>query len=512
MLLIDTPKEVRLEDIYGKSASLSAGAYRKVTIAAKQRRPLRTFLDGTDPYHKGEEPGSIAYLTQSPKYMIRTKAMQTHSALISEEGDSVVPINPRAFTDMKMREYDVLLSKDSNVGEVAMVDGPHRSVCMFSGGVVRLNIAEDKWYVFAFLKHPIFKSQLIAMTPKGATIAHSKTLWLDCEIPLPVGPRQAKVVAYVGALMQAVVEKEQLIRQRSGAIHTAIDDELRANQGSEQFTFSYPTEAQVRALGRLDADIYDVEYKRKIWLVRNYKYTTKTPEDEGFTITPGPSLEIKLLGTRIDSDTPKPGFYALILPMNLSEYGTINRLVYLGTKRSMPLLRQGDILFGEAGFEKGRSIVLLEGIDNCTTNAHGLYARRGDGDIARSVFFRCVFNWYRRMRLIDLMAVGGSGGHFSPEYFNYLLIPQFPDETRQTIVTLYHCATSAPARALTAENLIEWHREWNAALGIWELDRERQALLDALLRVQAHIIAGDQVDVEVEANLVEERCRAAIAG
>ena len=44
------------------------------------------------------------------------------------------------------------------------------------------------------------------------------------------------------------------------------------------------------------------------------------------------------------------------------------------------------MIFGEAGFQKGRSIVLLDGIENCTTNAHGLYARRKDGDIKKSIF------------------------------------------------------------------------------------------------------------------------------
>jgi len=39
-----------------------------------------------------------------------------------------------------------------------------------------------------------------------------------------------------------------------------------------------------------------------------------------------------------------------------------------------------------------------------------------------------VFFWYRSVRLIDLRAVGGNGGHFSPEYFDSLLIPRFPDD------------------------------------------------------------------------------------
>jgi hypothetical protein len=52
-----------------------------------------------------------------------------------------------------------------------------------------------------------------------------------------------------------------------------------------------------------------------------------------------------------------------------------------------------------AGFREGRRIVLIYDLDNATTNAHGLYA------------LQVHIRWYRDMRLIDLMAVGGSGGH-----------------------------------------------------------------------------------------------------
>ena len=161
----------------------------------------------------------------------------------------------------------------------------------------------------------------------------------------------------------------------------------------------------------------------------------------------------------------------------------------------MPLLQQGDVLFGEAGFQKGRSVVLLDEIQRCTTNAHGLYARRTDGDVAESIFFRCVFDWYRAMRLIDLMAVGGSGGHFSPEYFDYVRIPKFPATVKAGIVKLYHNNAAPPTSTPTVANFVAWHDQWNQELGIWELDREVKALQKTLLEVQEQIIDGKTVTV-----------------
>ena len=77
----------------------------------------------------------------------------------------------------------------------------------------------------------------------------------------------------------------------------------------------------------------------------------------------------------------------LLIPANISEYGTMNVVSWLGTGKKLPLLQRGDILFGEAGFHKGRSIVLIDNFDRVTTNAHGLYARRSDGNLDESIFF-----------------------------------------------------------------------------------------------------------------------------
>jgi type I restriction enzyme S subunit len=246
---------------------------------------------------------------------------------------------------------------------------------------------------------------------------------------------------------------------------------------------------------RFDAAIYSHEYKSKMWLMTNYARGCRTPTAAGFTVKPGPSLEIKILRTRLDSETPKPGFYTLLIPANISEYGTMSKIVWMGTAKQLPLLSQGDVLFGEAGFGKGRTIVLIDAMDRATTNAHGLYARRADGDLAESIFFRCIFHWYRSVRLIDLMAVGGSGGHFSPEYFDSLLIPRFPDALKAQIVSLYHSPAATPLKPPSLGKFVEYHRTRNAALGTWQLDAEMKALQAELAGVQELIIQGKSVKV-----------------
>lgn len=489
MTYLRIPQEISIGELRSKG-SLSPAMYHRVDIQTRRTRLVRELIHG---YDKGSDPGSRHYLRRSSHYFIRTKALQTHSWLLYPKGGSITPVNPRVFVEMALRDGDILLSKDSNIGECAMVDGDGWGKHMLSGGVVRLRPKIDRHYLFAFMKHPLFKTELVSMVPRGSTIAHANELWLDCRIPFPTQSNADDVIAYVAALAEAIVDKEKAIRAKDAEMLSRIEWQLANNQGNSVFQYVYPTSHEIRELTRIDASIHGLEYKSKIYIINNYVDGSKTPTEGGFIITPGPSLEIRILKTRLDSDVERPGFYELLIPANMTEYGTMERRAWIGTSTKLPLLNNGDILFGEAGFNKGRSIVVLDSPERTTTNAHGLYARRTDGNIEKSIFFRCIFHWYRSQRLIDLMAVGGSGGHFSPDYFDFIRIPNFPDPVQQDIARLYHNPVPPPATPPTVANFVACHRARNVALGIWELDLEIKALKAKLAAAQEDIIEGRTV-------------------
>src|SRR5579864_4671148 len=344
---VQVPNQITFAEMRSRDYSWSCGLYRRVIIPNPNVKTIRALLDQKRPFDKGVEPGSIWYLAESSHHLIRTKALQDHSCLVYPKGDAIAPINPRVFEDPHLMDADILLSKDSNIGECGMVDDQTLARHMFSGGVLRLRPVIDRYYLFAFLKHPLFKQQLHAMVPRGAIIRHAKSLWMDCLVPFPAKGEADPVYRYVSLLMQAIVEKEKDIRRRSDAILDTIQGELVSNQKPGLFTFQFPTLTDLRSSKRMDACIYDREYRSKIWLIENYKRGYVSPNKDGFEVTPGPSLEIKIIRTRIDSDVPRPGFYTLIVPMHISLYGTMNSIVYLGTGKNLPLLRKGDIVFGE---------------------------------------------------------------------------------------------------------------------------------------------------------------------
>ena len=105
-----------------------------------------------------------------------------------------------------------------------------------SGGIVRLRPSINRFYLFAFLKHPLFREELYSMVPRGATIAHAKTLWLNCRIPFPDKPQSTQVEEYVSALMQAIFDKEQTLHERDDSILRLVNKELTTGQGSGVLT------------------------------------------------------------------------------------------------------------------------------------------------------------------------------------------------------------------------------------------------------------------------------------
>lgn len=489
------PSQISLSQIETKDYSWSPSMYRQTIIANKNVVLLRDLLDKENPFDKGNEPGSMWYLHNSSNYLIRTKALQEYSCLLYPKGNSIVPINPRVFVDFKLAAEDILLSKDSNVGEVAIVDGDNWSNYMFSGGIVRLHPSFDRYYIYSFLKHPLFKVQLISMTSRGSTITHAKSLWLDCLIPFPNQPDSDKVVSYVSALMRAIVAKEIAIKKRHEAILLEINKELLTKQTGNSFSYAFPTNRDIGLTSRLDTGLYNEDFKKYKHLVDSYEKGSTCLSKMGIESRRGPNLAVSVIGKSLYSDEPKQNWYQLIRPTNISEYGTLTNKEWLGNKKELLTVNPKDLILGCEGFEKGRSIVIVEGIEKCTTNFHGTVLFSQNAELWEIIFVRCFLAYLREHGIIDWVGVGGSGGHMSPEYFDYLPFPNFPDAKKKEIAKLYYNESPPPSDKLTNDNFVEWHNQWNSTLGIYQLDRELEKLHTILLKVQKAIIEGTTVEV-----------------
>lgn len=497
MQYLRIPKEVSISEIKSNGSSFSAGMYHSISIPNRKVKTVCDLLHHTKPFEKGTEPGSVWYLHHSTHFLIRTKALQSHSCLIYPKGDSIIPINPRIFEDPQLKDGDILISKDSNVGECVIVHGNEFKKHMFSGGIVRLNPKIDRFYLFAFLKHPIFKAQLLAKVPRGATIAHAKSLWLDCLIPFPDQKDEDKVLNYISVLTQAIIEKEIAIRKRHESIFFLIDTELKKSRSGTIFKYEYPSIEEIRLTSRLDTGLYCLGFRSFKYNIEKYIHGITCLSKMGIQSRRGPNLAVSVIGKSLYSEEEKKGWYQLIRPINISEYGTLVQREWLGSPQKLPMVKKNDIILGCEGFEKGRTFVLIDPIEQCTTNFHGTVLYWPGAELWQIIFVRCFLAYLREYGIVDWVGVGGSGGHMSPEYFDYLPFPKFPDDVQQQIATLYHHSSQHPQEKLTQFNFIDWHRRWNDSLGVWELNREMKSLQAQLWKVQSDIIDGKTIRIDL---------------
>ena len=480
---VELPNAVRIEDILKSNASLSPQRYQRLRLQAKRRKFVRDFLDG-EPI-RGKEVGSSAYIYRSPKTFARTKALQWDTYIPQFTGDAVVPILPSSFKSTPLLRGDLLLSKDSNVGAAALLDQDYPDH-MLSGGLVKLPVKENKSFLFAFLKHDLFYSQLHSMVPKGATIRHAGSLYLNCEVPLPSPSDEGDVFLLVDILVQMVVRRERQIRQNEERIHSLIEAELTRNQRPARFRYSNPSIREISEAGRLDAGFYGVGYKLKQFMIANYKNGSGTLGDWGFQLGRGQNLQVSAIGKSIYSDVPRADYYTLIRPTNLSDHGTVTRYEYLGNPRSLSCIADGDIIFSAEG-SIGKCVMFPGSPERLVTNIHGMVLRKENGDEYESAFVCCFLRYLRRIGLLDHLSVGGQGGSLA-ENWSEIRIPCFPAEVRKSIAEIYYQPRREPVGA--TPSIDEWLSQESSRVAgtdtlrlqtqVWELKARISDTMDSI--------------------------------
>jgi len=344
-------------------------------------------------------------------------------------------------------------------------------------------------YLLAFLRTDFFVEQVWSMLNRGVYPRMDKGALNKICIPIPSDTR---VIRYVESLMQAILEKEQLIRQRDVDIKCLTDEELEIGQNTiSPFTYAHPTIEQLKTTTRLDTGLYREAYKEKLHRISNYDHRAVTFDELGFRLSRGQNLQVSCIGKSIYSDTPKPNFYRLALPTDFSEYGTISKYKWLGNSRKLRTLQEGDIVFGAEG--TFRVVVFSGAPERTITNIHGIVLRSDKAGMVKRVFAGTWLRYISQWGLIDDIAVGGHGGSMAQSYWHNILVPKFPEEKQEEIAKLYHNPAPKPTTIPTLDGFVEWHRWWNKELGIWELDSGMKALQSTLEAVQEQIINDEKV-------------------
>ena len=488
---VKIPTSISFTHIVEKDYTLSSSQYMDLVMPNENFLFIRDFL--SRPLQRkdlGVEIGSLNYIGKSTHYFLRTRALQSHTFLPEISSETALPIMPSSFVRMNLKKGDLIISKDSNIGEIVILDKDYPNF-MLSGALYKLPVTEKKYYLLAFIKHNIFREQLDFMVPKGATIRHAKTLFLDCKIPMP-NHNTENTIKFIELLTEAIINKENLIKQRHINILDSVKDELLENQESNKFKYDFPKIEDLNFHNRLDATFHSIKHKRLMFPTINYKNGFAPLTEQGLQLKPGPSLEIKILEIRVDSEKYINGFYRLITPKQILNYGVTDNEQFIGTPKQIPTIQYGDILFGESG--TGRTMVYLDRNTNTINNAHAhiLRPKEEECTLEKAITIRCIMQYYKEIGIIDCLTVGGNGGHLSPSYFDRVYIPNFPEEKQKEIALLYHNPNSVyQADTFTLDNFLLQDSAFNDKAGLYELDKTAKQL-KAILNNSIDNIANDK--------------------
>lgn len=489
---IDIPTFTTLHDIESRNYTLSATQYKTFCIKNANVHTIAEFLDRElSRSDLGYEVGSENYVDTSPFTFIKTKALQSESFLLAEGEDAFESISPKSFVNMDLKSGDVLISKDSNVGEIIILDKDYPNA-MLCGGIYRLPLTADKYYLMAFMKSDLFRQQIDFLVPRGSTIRHGKTKFLECLIPLP-NYNPESTIKYIELLIRAIINKEIAIRDRYQKALKLIREELRTNQKDNRFVFAQPTINEIICTGRLDSSLYSKEFKEEIHLITNYKYGVSNIYELDFDISRGQNLQVSNIGRSIESREYYPGFYQVVKPTVISTYGTISQKEYLGNSNKLKTLKCGDIIFGAEG--TFRSFVCLDEKENIITNIHGITINQNNQNIQKSIFVKLMLDYFREHNICKSCSTGGNGGSLAIKYWDILKFPNFPDHKEKELTKLYNNPVPYNSSNCTLDDFLEYDDAFNTGAGIYELDKSMKYLQEKLEKAIDDIAKDNIVNI-----------------
>lgn len=91
------------KDIIGSKYNLAPSQLMTLGVPNKNKSFVRDLLSRKLEFSdNGNEVGSVNYISKSPKYFIRAKALQKESFLPFLTEETAIPIRPQVFTDFDL--------------------------------------------------------------------------------------------------------------------------------------------------------------------------------------------------------------------------------------------------------------------------------------------------------------------------------------------------------------------------------------------------------------------------
>jgi len=466
--------------------SLSPSTYEEITITNSNCKLLRDLISSN--IKKGKEVGSDSYIYRSNKFFLRTKALQQDTFLLDITKESVVPIVPQSFIDQKLRKGLVLISKDSNIGEVAYLEKNYPDY-MMSAGLRALEIPENLFYVLAVMKNNVFKSQLNAMVPPSTIIRHAKKMFLDCKIPFP-NIKAPETITYVEELTKAIIRRESEIRVKYEQIGEIFEQELFGNCSHKDFSHYIPKFSDLERNLRLDTGIYEREYLSLINCIETYMGGHfKIPLD---FIKAGNTPKERILGR---------GLKKWITPTIFGELGYFTADERILCKENN-ITRDCVIIKNRTLKEKlgrfvGTAVFYDFGKMGIGHHNQGCY-RIEDYDSNKLRFIALVLNTQVYRKICGYVSHGSKMRELKISHFASMPFPEISEEIRKTLIGLYDRDIELPNRRSVVLGEMEQFDLQNIAnFGMLQLASQMQFFQHKLNEVILKIVDDKKIDFDL---------------
>jgi len=427
MKFADVPRTITYNDVVNhKTNSLSPTDYLNIQVKSK----FEYLEDLIDIPIYGKEVGGSNYMESSKFKFIRTKCLQDTSILLNL--NEAIGINPKSFRNFDLKKDDVLLVKDSNIGEICYIheDLPNYSM---SSGVVKLIINDtlDKFYVIGIMKSAFFKEQIDLMTPKGATIRHSKDNFKYTKIPIP---KDTTIIDKISILTQSLINKEVELKNKFYQINSLIEQELKDNQLANSFNYQMPSFNDLSIHNRLDTGLYTKEFKQIEFLILNYKNGYYYLDEKDLKSGATPKENDRIFNS---------GDINWITPTNINDYGAMYKIPKIAIRSKKYNISKNCILFinrtskGNKGEYVGISHFYNYDILGKAQHNQGLY-RLENQSKTELLFLTSFMNSKLVRKLCSNISMGSKMKEMKSLDFEKLPIPKFSKNKQTEIAKLYY--------------------------------------------------------------------------
>ena len=500
------PTTIKKSQILKKEEIFSATGYYQVTNNSNMHI-LSNLLNGVFKGEDLEEKDFLNFKTSS-KYL-KTASLTGDNYLLDETTNNTFEyINPNLNKSFQkrnriIRKYDILYTStgsNNRIGDCALA--PNDLNHNFSSHIFKLDLKKsiNKFYLFALLKSNYGKEACDLEIPKAGIMRRGGKRFLNLKIPFPTNKNNnntKEVEELISSIVQNIIDKEEQIKEKNKLIDGKIEIELKENQKSDKFSYSYPKVGKIRENNlRFDTGLFEKNFNKFDFLINNYTNGAFVLKDKNYEVFRGQNLQITNIGRSYYSKQKlNDKFYTVILSSNISEDSVVTGKGYLGNIKKLKLIEPEDIIFCSRGAQFGRGAVFPEIEKSTITNIDNMHIRNKTSNLSEKVFLCQFLRYLRKNKHLYKIAIFGNGSFsFTKYHLSDLSFPKFPESKQKEISKIYYHKVDKN-KDLTFENYLNKEKSRNKQIGIFQLNTDIFNLKDILENLIHKIVTEEKIEI-----------------